>query len=139
MRILANEDVELCLVHLHQLGLLESNHGRRPCRWLEESHFAEQLLLAQHVNGVAADHDRNLASLDGEHAVAFVALLEDRRTDRKQSGIRRVPEEPELPSDGAHEGDGLPRASRRLAPRLPVGVKALDEVLRYAPEDPSAE
>src|SRR5262249_45148224 len=64
-----------------------------------------------------------------------LTLLEDRRPIRKESGSRRVPEEVELPRDGAHGSDG----PGGLAPDLPVSVETLAEVFRRFPEDPSAE
>src|SRR5215467_10257564 len=47
MRILPDQEVELRLVDLDQLGLREGDGARGPRRVIEEGHLAEDLLLGE--------------------------------------------------------------------------------------------
>src|SRR5262249_1616664 len=103
VRVLSNEDVELRLVDLDELGLFERDRRGRPGRVLEERHLAEELLILQDVHRVVADEDRYPSPLDGEHAFAWIAFPENRRPDRIHLALRGILEQAELPRGRGHD------------------------------------
>src|SRR5262245_2957341 len=84
---------------------------------VEKGHLTEDLSIGEGVDRVAVDLDGHPSSLDGEHAVPDLALLEDDRSRRVNNRLGRIAEQAKLARVLVHrETDCLVRAERAHGP-----------------------